>query len=266
MSSLLKVLGKITGNGQLQKALEFNVRASHYLMGIGAGSDVSESGEKAVFRLLGTMAGAPFCIFDVGANKGQFLELALAQLPTEPFAIHCFEPGHVTFKLLQSAAGDDRRVHLNNMGLGKERGMAILHFDEAGSGIASLTKRRLDHFKIQFDKTEEIEIQTIDEYCGTNGIDHIHLLKIDIEGHELDALHGAKGMFQKGAIDIVTFEFGGANIDTRTFFQDFWYFFAEFKMRIFRITPSGYLHVLSSYKEIFEQFRTANYVAVRAVS
>ena len=107
-----------------------------------------------------------------------------------------------------------------------------------------------------------MEINTIDNYCSENSIDHIHLLKIDIEGHELDALAGAKEMFALKSIDIVTFEFGGCNIDTRTFFQDFWYFFNEANFKIFRITPSGYLHPLKSYKEIYEQFRTTNFIAV----
>ena len=70
-------------------------------------------------------------------------------------------------------------------------------------------------------------------------------------------------MFNKQKINIVTFEFGGCNIDTRSFFQDFYYFFKDVQMDIFRITPSGYLYPINSYKEIFEQFRTTNFVAMR---
>ena len=138
---------------------------------------------------------------------------------------------------------------------------AVLHFNSVGSGLASLTKRRLDHFGIDFNKSEKVEISTIDNYCSENAINHIHLLKIDIEGHELDALAGARRMFDKKSIDIVTFEFGGCNIDTRTFFQDFWYFFSEINMKMFRITPSGYLYPIESYNEIYEQFRTINFIA-----
>ncbi len=155
-----------------------------------------------------------------------------------------------------------RRISLNNIGIGKECGEAILHFDSAGSGLASLTKRRLDHFGVDFSKTEKVEISTIDNYCSKNAINHIHLLKLDIEGHELDALAGAKTMLNNKSIDIVTFEFGGCNIDTRTFFQDFWYFFTGLNMTIFRITPSGYLHPIDSYEEIHEQFRTMNFIAM----
>jgi FkbM family methyltransferase len=154
-------------------------------------------------------------------------------------------------------------ITLNNIALGKQKGETQLYYDEKKSGLASLTKRRLDHFQINFEESEVISIDTLDNYCKTNNINNINLLKIDVEGHELDVLAGATEMFHKKAIDIVTFEFGGCNIDTRSFFQDFYYFFADAGMSISRITPSGYLFPIESYTEILEQFRTTNFVATR---
>ena len=152
-------------------------------------------------------------------------------------------------------------ITLNNFGLGAENATATLHYDTKGSGLASLTKRRLEHFNIDFKQSEAVKIITLDEYCRTQNISRIHLLKMDVEGHELDILNGAKEMFAKKAIDIATFEFGGCNIDTRTFFQDFWYFFTAQKMQIYRILPNGNLHKIHAYKEIYEQFTTTNFVA-----
>ena len=231
-------------------------------MGIGAGGEVLSSGEKAIFRLLKQKKQPPYCIFDVGSNKGQFLQLILENIAADELSIHCFEPGHETFKKLVQSSKEDKRITLNNIGLGKEKGGALLHYDNLGSGLASLTERRLDHFNIEFGKSEKVTIDTIDNYCSEHSIDHIHLLKIDIEGHELDALSGAKRMFATKSIDFVTFEFGGCNIDTQTYFQDFWYFFSEANFALFRITPSGYLNPLKSYREIYEQFRTTNFLAV----
>ena len=263
MSALKNMLVKaISGSRFIQSALEKNVQASQYLMGIGSGAGVFSSGERSVFSVLKKMVKPPYCVFDVGSNKGQFLQLILDSLEGVSFSVHCFEPGHETFKMLAQSNKDDIRIKLNNIGLGKESGQATLHFDSAGSGLASLTKRRLDHFGIDFEKSDEVEIDTIDNYCSGNAISHINLLKIDIEGHELDALAGAKRMFGSKAIDIVTFEFGGCNIDTRTFFQDFWYFFNKMNMAVFRVTPSGYLYEIKSYREIHEQFRTTNFVAI----
>lgn len=262
MSVLKRVLIKAAGNRLVQTFLEKNVRVSQYLMGVGAGSGVLSSSEQAIFKVLAKTKSPSYCIFDVGANKGQFLRLVTENVTSNDIRIHCFEPGHETFRLLAESCKGNKRVKLNNIGLSKEKGEALLHYDDFGSGLASLTKRNLKHFNIDFGKSEKVVIDTIDNYCFENSIDHIHLLKIDIEGHELDALAGATHMFATKSIDIVTFEFGGCNIDTRVFFQDFWYFFSKVNFSLFRITPSGYLHPLKSYREMFEQFTTTNFLAL----
>ena len=151
-------------------------------------------------------------------------------------------------------------VTLNNFGLGEEPGRATLYSNSAQSGLASLTKRRLTHFGIDMNLTETVRIDTLDCYCERSQIEYIDLLKLDVEGPETDVLSGGARMFANSAIGAVTFEFGGCDINTRTFLQDFVYFFADHKMTIARITPSGYFRTLRSYREMDEQFRTANFI------
>lgn len=261
MSILRRALIKASGSRLVQRALEKNVQVSQYLMGIGSGGGVDESGERAVFDVMRRRARAPYCIVDAGANRGQFLDLALRSLGSESASIHCFEPGREAYRRLAERSSGDARVTLNKKGVGIRRGEATLHYNVEGSGLASLSKRRLGHFGVPFEMSEQVEIDTIDDYCGERGIQRIDLLKMDIEGHELDALAGARRMFDARSISVVTFEFGGCNIDSRSFFQDFWYFFADVGMKISRITPSGYLYAIESYKEIDEQFRATNFVA-----
>lgn len=262
-SIIKKALIKASGNRFIQNVLEENIQISQILMGVGPdSSEVLSSGEKAVFDLLKQEHRSPYCIFDVGSNKGQFLQLILENIDVDGSSIHCFEPSAENFRFLVGSFGRDDRIKLNNLAIGKENGEALLYYDVAGSGLASLTRRRLDHLGINFDKSESVKITTIDDYCSENGINHIHLLKMDVEGHELDALVGARKMFDRKSIDMVTFEFGGCNVDTRTFFQDFWHFFDEVKMRLFRITPSRYFYPIESYSQIHEKFGVTNFMAV----
>ncbi len=249
-----------------QDVLERLVLFAQYLQGIGAGGDVASSGEAAIFaRLKRTpdLGGRPRCVFDVGANRGQFLTMALDQLWGTEFHAHAFEPSIKSYRLLCEAARKYPNVTLNNAALGREQGERELFYDVEGSALASLTRRQLKHFGIEMSLSEKVKVETLDGYCCNHGVEYIDLLKLDVEGHELDVLSGGKRMFERSAVGMVTFEFGGCNIDTRTFMQDFFYFFHEQGMRMARIIPSGYLYDLTSYRESLEQFRTTNFVCYR---
>jgi len=60
-------------NARFQKLLEYNVTVSQYFMGIGSGDSTVRSGEQLLLTKLRSLSDKPLCIFDVGANKGQFL-------------------------------------------------------------------------------------------------------------------------------------------------------------------------------------------------
>lgn len=258
---LKKIVIKLSGNKFAQQLLEKNITISSYLSGVGSGGSVLDSGEKVAVDLLSHFPG-PYTIFDVGANKGQYLNMVYSQLGNKDFKIHSFEPGKFTFETLRKNAPASEKVNLNNMGLGEKEGEFTLYYDSQGSGLASLTKRKLDHLNMDFSGSENIQLTTLDNYCEKNDIKSIHLIKLDVEGHELDVLKGSAKMFESRSIKIVTFEFGGTNIDTRTYLQDFFYFFKEQQMELFRITPSGFLFPITKYKEQYEQFLTTNYIAI----
>lgn len=233
-------------------------------MGVGAGSRVETSGEASIQRRLLLTQSAKLTVFDVGANTGQFLRLCIQALIGGAYEIHCFEPSTAAYRSLCATRNGLRvgeNVVLNNIGLGCETATRLLFADQEGSELASLTKRRLAHFGINFAASETVSIRKLDDYCSSHEIASIDLLKIDVEGHELDVLKGATEMLSRRAIQYISFEFGGCNIDTRTYFQDFYYFFANHGMTIARITPSGFWFDICDYAELYEQFRTTNFVA-----
>lgn len=262
MRFIQRMFVSLTSNLPAQRALVFAARQCHFLMGMGAGSGVEESGERAVFGLLRRLnidGTKPLVVFDVGANKGQFLSAFLAATKGTAFICHSFEPSPATFALLSQNHRSGSRHRLHNVGFGRVSGQETLFSDCEGSGSASLSKRRLDHIGVQFDRSETI---TIDQFSQREGIQQIDLLKLDVEGHELAALEGASQLLQRAAIRLACFEFGGGNIDTRTFFQDFFYIFKQRGYRIWRITPGGVFVPITEYTESDEHFRTTNFLAV----
>jgi len=261
MSILKNILIKATGNLLAQKILQKNIYVFQYLSGIGSGSISEHSGEKIVFKTLKKRYDPPYCIFDVGSNKGQYLRLIDKHLKGNNFSAHCFEPHYISYEYLK-ATNKNPDVIINNIALADEEGEKKLYYNENDSRFACLTKRRLEHHNIDLDHSQNVKIDTVDGYCSKNNINKIHLLKIDVEGHEFDVLKGAVKMFKENKIDIIAFEFGGTGIDTKIFLQDFYYFFKNYNKTLYRITPSGYLYKIDKYNEMLEQFRTTNFIAL----
>lgn len=264
------LLVSLSANDRSQRLLTRSVNFAQYLMGIGSGSCPESSGEEVlVAKLQERYANSkqPLCVFDVGANKGQFLTMIVQGLRVgaTPFSAHAFEPSRPTYEFLRANLEGHPNLALNNFGLGEHDGELDLFYDEVGSGLASLSRRRLDFRGIDFKHSERVSIKVLDDYCREREIQSIDLLKLDVEGHELDVLRGGLRMFQERRIEMVSFEFGGCNIDTRTFIQDFWYFLQENGMKkLYRITPSGHLVRLVRYTEALEQFRTSNFLALQS--
>lgn len=232
-------------------------RIAAYLQGKGWGSSTVAKEFASAVSLL-DKNGLSLCI-DIGGNKGTYTEEVVRKFPKAKVVV--FEPAKVSIKILTKKFGKQKNVAIEPFGVSNVSGSATLYSDEDGSGLASLTKRRLDHFNIDFANTEPIETIIFEDYWKKH-LDSkpINICKIDIEGHELDALAGFGEALKH--IDIIQFEFGGCNIDTRTFFQDFWYFFADNNFEVFRITPFGTVRI-GRYSELDEFFSTTNYLAKR---
>ena len=229
-------------------------------MNYGPGGDLRNSGEKGVINHLKESfnSNENLVVFDVGANIGGYTNIVLDCLG-ERAQVHAFEPAIHTFEMLQKNISSNH-VQLNNLGCSDTTHTMSLYSDKSGSGMTSVYNRKLDFLGISMKKTERSKFVRIDDYCKDNQIEHIHLLKLDIEGHELSALRGASDMISSNNIDYIQFEFGGCNIDSRTYFQDFYYFLHD-KYDIYRILRNG-LHKIDNYSTFLEIFVTVNYLAI----
>lgn len=231
--------------------------------GYGAGAYLDGSGERVLFNLIKKCAPAHEhkVVIDAGANIGDFTANILEKLG-EKVTVHAFEPAKAVFQQLSARYATDHRVILNNCALGRESETRNLFGTGADTGMASLVKRDLAHLGMATAMQEEVEVKRLSDYCVAASIDKIVLLKIDVEGFELEVLKGAEPLFANRQIQLCSFEFGGCNLDSRTFLRDFFQFFEQHNLRIFRITPNGTLVNLPRYREQLERFTTTNYVAM----
>ena len=233
-----------------------------WIMNVGPCADPRTSGEIPALKEHGLLKFAGVNVFDVGANTGAYA-LEVSRIVNSDASIWCFEPAKRTFSDLQVRVGAISSVKCFNFGFGAKNGQAILHTDESASGLASLYSRRLGNVGLEFDGTETVNLRTVDSFCAEQGIDRIHILKLDIEGHELAALEGAQNMIRSGAVNAIQFEFGGCNIDSRSHLRDFFDFFGD-TFSIYRILASG-LRELKKYSELDERFLSTNFLALRKI-
>lgn len=252
------------GKQKHQKLFEFLYKLSLSGMNIGNsnGADMKVTGEmNALIYIKNKLSNvANLTIFDAGANTGTYAA-TLNDIYGGCASIYAFEPSSITFKKLTANIAGIPSIKVFRLGFGSKETKQLLHTNADESGLASLYKRRLDHYNIKMEKSEEVVINTIDTFCSKAGINHIHFLKLDIEGHELEALKGASGLIASDRIDYIQFEFGGCNIDSRTYFQDYFYLLKD-NFHIYRILKDG-LYKVDQYKEMYEAFHITNFLAER---
>lgn len=235
--------------------LEKITQIINYTLGKGYGTSSIKAEVKLSQSLLKTKIAI---ILDVGANVGNYTAEVASRFPHAQ--IHLFEPSKFNYESLQSRFSNNSNIYLNPHAISSVSGPTHLYTDEYGSGLASLTKRKLNHFNISYEKSESVSTIRLEEYWNkTLHRSTIDILKIDIEGHELDALESlGEGIAH---VNILQFEFGGCNIDTKTYFQNFWYFLQKNNFDVFRISPIGLIKI-SRYSESDEVFLTTNFLAV----
>lgn len=127
-------------------------------------------------------------VLDVGANIGNHT-LYLASVAA--CRVHAFEPnGHLCEALAQSIAHNSQgdRVTIHQVGVAAAKGIArFAHLDTANLGAQSLEK-------ILSDDEAGVELVALDEMEWSAAI---RMIKIDVEGMEIDVLKGAQQLIRR---------------------------------------------------------------------
>lgn len=246
---------KLSRGSSFQKFWESLFNKSLVGMNYWGGARFAESGELfAIKNLLAEKENIVF--FDVGANNGSYAKAVHSILP-DSAKIYCFEPLASIYQKLCETTAEKKNIFKHNIGFGSQDETLKIHYVEDKPELTSLYG---DIPERNFTSSQDVEIKTIDGFLNEKNIPKIDYLKIDVEGHELKVLEGAKNALDTGKIDFIQFEFGESMIDSRVFFRDFWQLLNE-KYSIYRILPSG-LREIKKYSESMEIFYCVNFLAV----
>lgn len=148
-------------------------------------------------------------VIDVGAHTGWFFHCWLDWCPSA--RIVAFEPTAESFQRATELYGADPRVHLFQLGIGRQTGE--LAFNILADSLVSnsfLPPRQASWQRIEYQtgsiSQRLVPVTTLDRFCIEQNINGAYLLKIDVQGYELEVLKGATTILPR--IDYVFVEAG----------------------------------------------------------
>ena len=144
-------------------------------------------------------------IIDVGANRGQF-SLLMAGLSPDADII-AFEPLIAAYKKLFQMTRGLPKVRAINSAIGEERAMMLMNVSKRAdsSSLLPIGAAQVRIFPgTGHDHQEDVQLAPLSDFIGPKEISSPSLLKIDVQGYEINVLRGAADHLQ--TIDVVYIE------------------------------------------------------------
>jgi FkbM family methyltransferase len=138
-------------------------------------------------------------IFDVGAHKGEWSKMVKLIFPDA--SIYMFEPQIEMIKHLEKLVHKFSDIRLIQKGVGSkvDKLLFTIWDDFAGSSFLPKENENL----MQSGKQREIEVITLDTLLENTDIQIPDIVKLDIQGYELEALKGGASLFGKTEVFIL---------------------------------------------------------------
>lgn len=137
------------------------------------------------------------CVFDLGANFGQFTLLA-AQLTGSRGQVFAFEPDPNAFAALQRHVMANSFSHIvcRQAAVSDAAGTATFYIAPPTiSGTSSLARSAVEYYHHDYTQ-QEVAVERLDE-CRSWITSPVSLVKLDVQGAELAALRGAEQLLQE---------------------------------------------------------------------
>jgi len=143
-------------------------------------------------------------IYDVGANRGTTVDKFLQFSPAS--RIIAFEPYPPLAQEILKKYAQHANIVIDNSGISNVKG-ELLFYVNKGVDTSSFLPPKLTGLNsdAQVKNTEQITVpvKTIQDSFTENNLSRIHILKLDIQGSELNALKGAENLLKDKKIDII---------------------------------------------------------------
>lgn len=177
--------------------------------------------EPTTMRLWVEAAAKSGVVLDIGANSGVF---GLAAFAAGAKTVHAFEPLPRVFNILAENYSLNSFVGAKAwpFAVGEKSGTATI-FDPGGDAPTSASLSE-GFVKKHFGDVPGVEVSVVstDDFCRTNRIASVDLIKIDVEGYEAFALRGMKEIVAMHCPTILMEVLDGQEDELRTEVDSLW--------------------------------------------
>jgi FkbM family methyltransferase len=136
----------------------------------------------------------------VAVLEGLNAKFALAARKVFPRArIHSFEPLEEPGQVYEKIFANDPHATLHSFAIGREKATATMHItkDDDSSSLLPVTQRQSSLFPGATEmETRQVNVLPLSQVLGGISIPRASLLKIDVQGLELEVLRGCEDMLQ----------------------------------------------------------------------
>lgn len=136
-------------------------------------------------------------LYDIGANVGTWAKLALTVFPDAE--IQCFEPlpEHAEKCAEQFKGNPNVQVHIIAIGASNYTdNINVVSLTDASS-LLELSEDCKEKYHLSVTGKTEIKVKKLDDYITANNLKPPNVIKLDIQGFELEALKGASETLKK---------------------------------------------------------------------
>ena len=143
-------------------------------------------------------------IYDIGSNQGLTVKEFLSVFPNS--SIHAFEPYLPYLEIITNKFAPYKNVYLNKEGISDNEGVLTFNINKGIDTSSFFASKKTGLNSDAQAKTIErvnLPVTTIQAYAKKYKHEKINILKLDVQGSELNALKGAWELLRDKKIDII---------------------------------------------------------------
>jgi FkbM family methyltransferase len=219
--------------------------------------DFETNGEaKVVAAVAAFRKDADLVVLDVGANQGDWTAAVLGARPDA--AVYCFEIVPTTRAVLRDRFRPQANVHICEFGLSSTSREVEVYRNGPMDVMATINRPATGAAEAA---TVRCVVKAGDGAVAELALARIDLLKIDVEGHEVDVLRGFGKTLDSEPLRpaVIQFEYGWTFIPAQSTLQQVYQLLAPKGYAIGRLYPDGVR--FKPYELGDDHFRMGNYIA-----